>query len=74
MDDSRLNDLLLDWEERFDKGQDMSAEDLCRDCPHLGAELARRIAVIRKVARLAAPAISPAGSDPSTRWNGSRRR
>lgn len=33
MDDERLDDLLLRWEELAEAGQDVSAEELCRECP-----------------------------------------
>lgn len=36
---AKLDDLLLRWEERRRQGQAISAEELCRDCPELLAEL-----------------------------------
>ena len=38
-----LAELLIRWEELFEKGQDVSAFELCHTCPHLVDELARRI-------------------------------
>ncbi len=49
-DEERLVDLLLAWEERFEQGQDLPAEELCRDCPELTAALAARISALRTVA------------------------
>jgi hypothetical protein len=48
--DERLADLLLAWEDDFEQGQDVPAEDLCRDCIELTAALAARISALRKVA------------------------
>ncbi len=38
-----LAELLIRWEELFEKGLDVSAFELCTTCPHLVDELARRI-------------------------------
>ena len=46
-DDDRIADLLLEWEERHEQGGDVSAEELCRDCPHLAPELTRRIHALK---------------------------
>jgi serine/threonine protein kinase len=53
MTEERLNDLLLTWHEQHDQGRDESAAELCRNCPELAGELARRIDVLRHMARLA---------------------
>jgi serine/threonine protein kinase len=53
MTEERLNDLLLAWQEQHDQGRDVSAAELCRDCPELAGELARRIDVLRQMTRLA---------------------
>jgi serine/threonine-protein kinase len=45
---SRLQELLLEWEERREAGQPVSAEDLCADCPDLLPELRRRIAQLEQ--------------------------
>src|SRR5438309_776854 len=41
--DTRVYDLLLRWEELRKRGEAVSAEELCRDCPELLSELQRRI-------------------------------
>ncbi|MBL8798148.1 MAG: serine/threonine protein kinase [Planctomycetia bacterium] len=41
--DTRVNDLLLRWEELREQGQPQSAVELCRSCPELLPELERRI-------------------------------
>jgi hypothetical protein len=41
--DPRVSDLLLEWEERQEKGSPVSVEELCRDCPHLLDEVRRKI-------------------------------
>lgn len=46
-DADRLADLLLEWEERKEQGIDLSAEELCRDYPHLISFLARRIHALK---------------------------
>ncbi len=48
-DDPRLDELLLRWEELHEQGQSLSAEKLCSTCPELAGELARRIALLRKM-------------------------
>jgi tetratricopeptide (TPR) repeat protein/predicted Ser/Thr protein kinase len=45
--DHRLSELLLEWEERWEQGRPVSAQELCRDCPELAEELQRRIQVLR---------------------------
>jgi tetratricopeptide (TPR) repeat protein/tRNA A-37 threonylcarbamoyl transferase component Bud32 len=70
-DEDRLADLLLQWEE--DEG--ISAQELCRDCPHLACELARRIEALKATAWLDKPVDlaqvqaephPPSKSDPRT--------
>ena len=57
-DETRLNELLLRWEELREQGQAApSAEQLCADCPELAEELCRRIRDLERVdAWLGAPA------------------
>lgn len=50
MDEERLDDLLLRWEELHEAGETVDAATLCRDCPELSAELQRRIEALRRVA------------------------
>ncbi len=45
--EDRLAELLLDWEELFEQGQDKTAEELCWNCPELKDELAERIAKLK---------------------------
>lgn len=49
-DDDLLADLLLRWEELHEEGQEASAEELCRDCPHLAPTLAERIHALKVTA------------------------
>jgi hypothetical protein len=49
-----LEERLLDWEERRDRGEAVSAEDLCADAPQLAAELARLIALLESAERFLA--------------------
>lgn len=41
--EDRVNDLLLQWEELRDAGQEISVAALCKSCPELADEVARRI-------------------------------
>jgi serine/threonine-protein kinase len=50
--DARLADLLLQWEEAEERGEPVSAEQLCRDCPTLVDELQRQIDLLRRVSPL----------------------
>lgn len=54
-DEDRLADLLLRWEELHEQGRDVSAEELCRDCPHLAPDLARRINALKVTSWLSKP-------------------
>ncbi len=45
--EDRLGELLLRWDEFRRQGRDLSAGELCADCPELVGELRRRIAVVR---------------------------
>ena len=54
-DDERLADMLLRWEELHEKGQESSAEELCRDCPHLAPLLTERIHALKVTAWMEDP-------------------
>lgn len=45
----RLNDLLLEWEDRRDAGRPISPEELCRDAPDLLPELQKRIKALQSM-------------------------
>jgi serine/threonine protein kinase len=54
----RIAELLLQWEELFERGQDTPANELAKDHPELIPELARRISALKTVSwitRLAEP-------------------
>jgi serine/threonine protein kinase len=73
----RIDDLLLRWDDLREQDAEPSAEELCRDCPELAAEVARRIAAVRAVCRVpnnsgagtavlpGSPAPRAAGPDPT---------
>ncbi len=64
-DDELLADLLIRWEEN----KELSAQDLCRDSPHLADELARRIEGLKATSWLDKPveaAEASDGTNPST--------
>lgn len=52
----RLEALVFEWHlKSADSGRELAVEDLCRDCPELAPELARRLRAIRRVEALLAP-------------------
>jgi serine/threonine protein kinase len=52
--DDALSDLLLRWQEIYEReGRDTPAAELCRDCPELASELGRRIDILKRVGVLA---------------------
>ena len=68
-DDELLADLLIRWEELREQDQDVSAVELCQDCPYLADELSRRINGLKATLWLDKPLGSgdaPSGSAPST--------
>lgn len=46
--DDRIAELLEKWEEAADQGEELSAEELCRDCPELVEELRWRITALKR--------------------------
>jgi tetratricopeptide (TPR) repeat protein/tRNA A-37 threonylcarbamoyl transferase component Bud32 len=66
-DDELLAELLLRWEELHEKGQEPSAVELCRDCPHLAPILADRIHALKVTAWMERQDDDPGTQpDPST--------
>ena len=61
-DDSRLAELLLRWEELHEQGRSLSPEELSSSCPELAGELARRIALLRRVDPLQGDTKAPANA------------
>ena len=53
--DDKLWDLLATWEEKYRQGQDVPAEELCRDCPELAQELVANITSLKKMDWLLKP-------------------
>lgn len=47
-DESRVSELMNQWQAERARGRDVPVTELCRDCPELSAELARRIAIARQ--------------------------
>ena len=50
-----LADLLFRWEEEYEHGKDIPAEELCKHCPELTATLAEQIATLKQADRLLKP-------------------
>jgi tetratricopeptide (TPR) repeat protein len=64
-DKELLAELLLKWEELYQRGQDTPATELAKDHPDLADELARRIKVLKTVAWLDKPLDDdPPDADP----------
>jgi Leucine-rich repeat (LRR) protein len=66
--DDRLAELLLEWEDQHERGQDVSAAELCHDCPELAADLQRQIEALRAMKWLTTDLTSvgvPAASEAS---------
>jgi len=70
----RLNELLMEWEDRRDQGRPVTPEDLCRDAPELLDELKKRIKALQSMDGLLnceAPAITaPRAPTPQTGGDG----
>lgn len=70
-DEELLADLLLQWDELRDRGQDTPAAELCKDHPQLTDELARRIHALKATSWLDKPlgpgddGVAPQGSTPT---------
>ncbi len=63
-EEGRLTELILRWQQGHERGQQLSAAELCADCPSLLPEVARRIEVLRQVSRLAADSEAGATTPP----------
>ena len=61
MSADRVEDLLLRWEELSERGQAVTPEELCRDCPELLDELRRRVRALQAVDQ----ALDAAGGPPT---------
>jgi serine/threonine protein kinase len=48
----RIEELLSVWSQAVERGNDLSVATLCRECPELADEVARRLATLRKVRKL----------------------
>ncbi len=59
-DKSRIDELLLRWEELHEQGQEVTVDHLCPDSPELAAELARRISALREMGSFFTTARVPA--------------
>ncbi len=59
---TRLERLLLDWQEAFEAGREIAPADLCRDCPELLPELEKQISSLRRMNALVGIADSAAVS------------
>ena len=63
-DEERISELLLQWEEVRERGDDLDADELCSACPELLEEVRKRIAALRQMdwmtrSRSATPDLPP---------------
>jgi hypothetical protein len=63
-DDDRLWDALARWEEAFQQGRDLPAEELCRDCPEILDQLKDRIWALKRTAWMMRPTADEADAAP----------
>ena len=71
LDKELLADLLIRWEELYERGQDTPAAELAKEHPELIAELERRIKVLKKVAWLDKPLDDDPDDPPGSPATGS---
>ncbi len=45
--DDRIQELLERWDDLRQQGEELSVEELCRDCPELADEVRRRIEALK---------------------------
>lgn len=62
--DDRLWDALARWEESFQHGRDLPAEELCRDCPEILDQLKARIWALKRTAWMTKKIADDADSEP----------
>jgi serine/threonine-protein kinase len=62
MSDDRLEHLLSVWQAQQQQGRDVTAAELCRDCPELVPQLSERLRALRNMNKLMA-ALTPAPAD-----------
>lgn len=62
--DDRLWDALARWEESFQQGHDLPAEDLCRDCPDILDHLKDRIWALKRTAWMTKPTANEPDPEP----------
>src|SRR5262245_4328499 len=67
MSSDRVEDLLLRWEELNERGESVTPEELCRDCPELLDELRRRVRALQALN----PALGAAGGPSTVEWRAS---
>src|SRR5436190_16610637 len=69
--DQRLMDLLLEYEERQERGEEVTPEILCRDSPELLPEVRRRLrglARLRPQLEMTSPRATPTLPAPAGDW------
>src|ERR1700722_15714854 len=67
-DEDRLNSLLLVWQEKQKSDRDITAAELCGDCPELAEELNQRIQILRRMKVLMEPGVSLSRGDVNFPW------
>lgn len=58
-DDDKLADMLLTWEEARERGQHVTAEELCHDCPEMLDTLRERVRLLENAGWMRKPSTAP---------------
>ena len=66
MENDRLDELLSLWQQSYETGRVISADELCRECPELLPRVAQRIEEVRQAIRLALTVNWPVADDSLT--------
>lgn len=59
MNEERIAELLLHWEEPYERGEDIAADALCADCPELVGSLRKRIDALKRMGWMTRPTTDP---------------
>ena len=70
-DTNRIEQLLIDWEAARERGENLTAEELCKDSPHLVSQIQPQIRVLQRMyGMLDQPAIDQHGPPNTLHWPG----
>src|SRR6266566_3406153 len=61
IDQARVSELLVEWQDRRDRGQGVSPEELCAGCPELAAPLREKILALTSMEAFMGLSPTPGG-------------